>query len=335
MPRALITDAAGPRLTGEERAFFREADPLGLILFRRNVVETEQLLALTSEFREAVGRAEAPVLIDQEGGPVARLGPPHWWPGVAPGRIGALAGDAAEEAAWLAARLMAEDLRACGIDVNCAPCLDLRIDGMHEVIGERAFGADPRRVAVLGRAACDGFLAGGVLPVVKHLPGHGRVLVDPHSRLPRVEASRRDLEREDFVPFRALADAPWGMTAHVVYPALDPSNPASASATVISEVIRGTIGFSGLLTSDTIEMGALAGPHDERARRCLDAGCDAVLYCNQSLDGRRQVAGATPELGDAALARVEAAAERRRVGRSGFDRRAARERLDGLLAGRG
>ncbi len=332
MPRALITDLSGTTIGAEERAFLREADPLGIIFFARNIENPQQLSDLADDFRSIVGRSDAPVMIDQEGGRVARLRPPHWWGGVANGRIAALDDDEAELAAWLAARIMADDLSACGIDVDCAPVLDLLVPGMHDVIGDRSFGSDPRRVADLGRAACEGFQAGGVLPMVKHMPGHGRVGVDPHERLPTAEVDRATLEREDFVPFQALADAPWGMTAHVIYPALDPERPATQSPTVIGEIIRGVIGFTGVLVSDAIDMEALSGSHEERARLSLEAGCDVVMHCNQPLDVRRRVAEAVPALRGASLERVEAAAARRSAPAGDFDRAAALARLDRLLA---
>lgn len=332
MPRALITDLAGTTLDRDECRFLEDCDPLGVILFARNIENPQQVTELTSEFRAVVGRSDAPVMIDQEGGRVARLHPPHWWGGVPSGRIGALDADEAEMAAWLAARIMADDMAALGVDVDCAPCLDLRVPGMHEVIGDRSFGSDPARVAALGRAACEGLLAGGVLPMVKHLPGHGRVALDPHDELPTADADRATLEAADFVPFQALADAPWGMTAHVVYTSLDPDRPATQSRQVIEEVIRGTIGFRGVLVSDALDMSALSGSHEERARLSLEAGCDVVMHCNQPLDVRRRVAEAVPELAGGARDRVDAAAARRHAPEPGFDRAAALARLERLLA---
>ena len=218
MPRALIADLSGATLTGDERIFLAEFDPLGVVLFRRNIENPEQLSDLIAEFRSCVGRDDAPVLIDQEGGRVARLREPHWWSGLPPARLGT----AGPEAARLAARLLALDMNAVGIDVVCAPCLDLRIDGMHAVIGDRSFGADAGIVAACGAAFREGLEEGGVQPMIKHLPGHGRVGVDPHDASPSTDADLRTLREHDFRPFRALNDAPWGMTAHVVYKAIDP-----------------------------------------------------------------------------------------------------------------
>ena len=336
MASALITDLAGTTIDTQERAFLRECDPLGIIVFARNIENPKQLTALIKDFRDIVGRSDAPVMIDQEGGRVARLRAPHWWGGVANGRIAALEDDEAELAAWLAARVMAHDMAACGINVDCAPCLDLLVDGMHGVIGDRSFGSDPERVGRLGQAACEGFQAGGVQPMIKHMPGHGRVTVDPHDILPTADVDLATLESQDFVPFRALADAPWGMTAHVIYPALDAERPATQSARVIREAIRGAIGFQGVLVSDAIDMEALSGSHEERARLSLEAGCDVVMHCNQTLDVRRRVAEAVPELAGVALERVEAAAARSAVpAAAGFDREGALARLESLLADQG
>jgi beta-N-acetylhexosaminidase len=262
-----------------------------LILFKRNVASQEQLLILTQSFRDCVGRENAPVLIDQEGGRVQRLGPPHWpaYPAAA-AYLGLESGVGAVEAATLGARLIAADLRQAGITVDCAPVLDVPAPGSHQVIGNRAFGTDPDTVAQLGRAFAEGLLAGGVLPVIKHMPGHGRAGVDSHLHLPVVTATRADLESVDFPPFRALADLPMGMTAHVVFTSLDPDHPATASRIVIQTVIRELIGFSGLLLSDDLSMEALKGTLGERARAAVDAGCDIILHCNGKLDEAQAVA---------------------------------------------
>ena len=331
MPRALITDLSGTAPTEDERLFLSELDPLGVVLFGRNIDNPRQLSDLVSEFRSCVGRDDAPVLIDQEGGRVARLRAPHWWGGVPAASLGT----AGPEAARLAARLLARDMSAVGIDVVCAPCLDLRIDGMHAAIGDRSFGADARTVSACGAAFCEGLLEGGVQPMIKHMPGHGRVGVDPHDALPSTSADLRTLREHDFRPFRALNDAPWGMTAHVVYEAIDPDRPATQSPGVIGGVIRGDIGFDGVLTSDAIDMKALSGSHEERALLSLEAGCDVAMHCNQPLAVRRAVAEAAPMLSGDALRRVETAAARRPRPSSGaFDREAALARL-GVLLGAG
>src|SRR5829696_223954 len=313
MAKALITDVAGLTITAEERAFLRDADPWGFILFKRNVGTPEQVRALVASMREAVGRDDAPVLIDQEGGRVQRLGPPHW-PAYPPGRAyGRLAGNDPlyhREIARLGARLMAHDLRAVGINVDCVPVLDVPIAGAHDVIGDRAYGRDPETVALLGRAAAEGLIAGGVLPVIKHIPGHGRAAADSHHDLPVVEASRAELERQDFVPFRHLADMPLAMTAHVVYTALDPEHPATTSANVMRDVIRGHIGYDGLVMSDDISMNALSGSLAERTRAAFAAGCDMVLHCNGRLDEMEAVASDTPELAGEAGRRAAAALAR-------------------------
>ncbi|MBV8651617.1 MAG: glycoside hydrolase family 3 protein, partial [Alphaproteobacteria bacterium] len=243
-PRAVIFGCAGKTLEASEHAFFRDADPLGFILFARNCETPDQIRALIGELRDSVGRADAPVLIDQEGGRVARLRPPHWRSYPSGAQIAALGKDAAD-AARTAAHLIADDLRRLGITIDCLPVLDLSFPGADAVIGDRSFGADPERVAELGRAQCEGLLSGGVLPVIKHIPGHGRGTVDSHFALPVVDASREALEAADFAPFRKLNDAPWAMTAHIVYTALDPDRAATLSPTVIDEVIRGVIGFDG------------------------------------------------------------------------------------------
>ncbi len=327
MARALITDLAGPVLDEAERSFLRDYDPLGIIVFARNIENPQQLNELTSQFRDTVGRSDAPVTIDQEGGRIARLRAPHWWQGIAPYRLGM----AGEEAARLAGRLLAADMASVGVDVDCAPCLDLCVEGMHDVIGDRAFGEEPETVASCGRAYAQGLEAGGVQPMIKHLPGHGRVGVDPHDALPVAEVDLETLRGADFKPFQALADVPWGMTAHVVYRSIDAYRPATQSPTVIGEIIRGELGFDGVLTSDAIDMQALSGSHAERARRSLAAGCDVVMHCNQPLETRIAVAEAVPELEGEALRRVKAALARKTAPDAEFDRDAALSRLEALL----
>lgn len=332
-PRAAIVGIAGDALEARERRLIGRANPFGFILFARNCQAPDQVRALVSELRVAVGRDDAPVLIDQEGGRVARLGPPHWPRRVAARAIGALAEAdpaAGREAARLQARLIADDLRALGITVDCAPVLDLRIEGQSEVVGDRAFSTDPEVVAELGQAMIEGFRAGGVLPVIKHLPGHGRARIDSHRALPVVEADVDALEAWDWRPFRACREAPLGMTAHILYPALDPEQPATHSARIIREVIRGRIGFQGALLSDDLGMGALGGAPGERAARALAAGCDLALHCSGDLDELGEVLEVAGLLEGAAAERV-----RRALAAIGppvpFDRHAGEERLAHLL----
>ena len=332
-PLAIILGVAGDRLTPDERRFFAGCDPLGFVLFRRNCVSRDQVRALVDEMRETVGRADAPVLIDQEGGRVARLRPPEWRAYPAPAVIAALPEPSAREAAYLSARLIAEDLAELGITVDAAPVLDLPAPGADPVIGDRAWGTDPARVAALGRAVCEGLLEGGVLPVIKHIPGHGRARVDSHRALPRVDDDRAELSRADFAPFRTLADMPWAMTAHIVYTAIDDAAPATLSRVVIDSVIRGEIGFDGVLVSDDVSMDALAGGFAERTTRALDAGVDLVLHCNGDMAEMEEIATAARQLTPQAQARVARAEQLRRSPRADFDPRAAERRFAELISG--
>jgi beta-N-acetylhexosaminidase len=318
--------------TAEERVFFRDADPLGFILFQRNCVEPGQVHSLVGTLRETVGRSDAPVLIDQEGGRVARLKPPHWPAYPAPAAIAALGGAAAREAAWAGARLIADDLARLGITVDCVPVLDLPVAGADPVIGDRAWGRAPDGVAVLGRAVCEGMLAGGILPVIKHMPGHGRATVDSHHALPAVDAERATLETSDFAPFRALADMPWAMTAHIVYAALDGEQPATLSPRVIDEVIRRDIGFAGVLISDDLSMQALGGSLGERCAAALAAGCDLALHCNGNMDEMVAVANACRPLTAATRRRLDRAEAMRRIP-APLDRAALETRFRALMAG--
>jgi beta-N-acetylhexosaminidase len=321
-------------LSPSELRFFRQAEPLGFILFARNCETPDQVRALTAALRGAVGRADAPVLIDQEGGRVARLRPPHWWHPPAAGQIAALwprDRSAARRAAYLCGRLIAYDLRSLGITVDCAPVLDLPVPGADQVIGDRAFGLTPEPVAALGRALCEGLLAGGVLPVIKHLPGHGRATADSHLALPVVNASHALLRRTDFAPFRALADMPIGMTAHLRYDSIDPRAPASLSAIVVQEVIRREIGFDGLLLSDDLAMAALSGSQAERAQGALAAGCDVVLHCNGRMEEMVEIAGAAGPLRKAAERRLKRALARSVAPHQAFNQGGARSELEALL----
>jgi beta-N-acetylhexosaminidase len=333
--RAFIAGCAGLELTPDEVAFFKEADPWGFILFRRNVADREQVRALCASLRDAVGRADAPILIDQEGGRVQRMGPPHWpkYPaGGAYGRVHANDPLVQRELARLGARLIAHDLREVGITVDCLPVLDVPSPGSHDIIGDRAYGRTPAQVAVLGRAAAEGLLAGGVLPVVKHMPGHGRAASDSHLSLPVVDATREALEQHDFAPFRMLTDMPLAMTAHVVYTALDPDRPATTSPIVMEEIIRGRIGYDGLVMTDDLSMHALSGSFRDRAEAAFSAGCDMALHCNGSMEEMSAVAEAAPVLAGEALRRAKAALSRITHEPEPLDPVDARARLDAALA---
>ena len=289
--KAFISGCAGTALDAGERAFFAEEQPLGLILFKRNCETRDQVRALISDFRGAVGRADAPVMIDQEGGRVRRLRPPEW-PAYPSARVhGDLAvrdSAAAVRAAWLHGRLMGADLADLGITIDCAPVLDVIVPGASEAIGDRSFGGDPTTVTLLGRAMADGLAAAGVAPVIKHIPGQGRAVVDSRDTLPVVDTDLDTLMATDFAPFVALADLPAAMTSHTVFSAVD-ARPATTSPTLIRDIIRERIGFDGLLFSDDVSMNALAGNHAERGKAIFDAGCDIVLHCSGLMDDMRQL----------------------------------------------
>ncbi len=307
-PKAAIFGCGGLQLSDEERRFFAASQPLGFILFGRNCDTPDQISALTAQLRDSVGREDAPVLIDQEGGRVARLKPPHWPkypPGAAYGALYDRDRQAGLEAARIGARLIAADLHSLGIDVDCLPVLDVPSPDGHEVIGDRAYGNDPAVVAEIGRAAADGLLAGAVLPVIKHIPGHGRAKADTHHELPVVDTAHQELARTDFPPFHALADLPIAMTAHVVYGDIDPDGPATTSKTVIADIIRGEIGFDGLLLTDDLNMQALSGSLADRAVASLAAGCDIALHCSGDMKEMREVAAAVGEMPEAAVQRFE------------------------------
>ena len=332
--RAFICGCSGRAFTPEEEVFIKETAPWGLILFKRNVEDRVQLKALTARFRELSGRADAPVLIDQEGGRVQRMSAPHWALYPAAARLSASAQDPVRQArlAFLAARLMAHDLREVGINVDCAPVLDVPAEGSHAIVGDRAYGTDPETVARLGRVTAEGLMAGGVLPVVKHMPGHGRARADSHLELPVVDASRVALERVDFAPFRANADLPCAMTAHVVFSAIDPDRPATLSPIVIGDIVRGALGFDGLLMSDDLSMKALTGSFRERASALFAAGVDIALHCNGDLEEAREVAAVAPRLAGKALNRAEKALYRIAGGDRPFDPVDARAKLESGLA---
>jgi beta-N-acetylhexosaminidase len=296
--RAFITGLAGPSLIDAERGFLRETQPWGLIVFERNITTPEALRRLIDDIRATLAR-DAPVLVDQEGGRVQRLDPPHWPkypPAAAYGRLYERNRSAGLAAARLGARLIAADLAGVGIDINCMPIADVPVREANPVIGDRAFATQADAVAALGAAFAEGLAEGGILPIVKHIPGHGRATADSHDRLPVVSAERATLETSDFAAFRALAGLPLAMTAHVVFTAIDPVAPATTSTAIVRDVIRGAIGYQGLLISDDISMGALTGSLGERARAAFAAGCDVALHCNGRMDEMLAVAGAAPVL---------------------------------------
>jgi beta-N-acetylhexosaminidase len=307
--RALILGCAGKTLSAEEAAFFQDARPWGFILFKRNIGTPDEVRALTASLRECLGSSTAPILIDQEGGRVQRMGPPHWPSYPAGGRYGRLNGSGTA-IARLGARLMAHDLAEVGINVDCAPVLDVPAPGSHDIIGDRAYGSTPDSVAEIGRAMAEGLMAGGVLPVMKHVPGHGRAACDSHHGLPIVEATLEALAAQDFRPFQALADLPMAMSAHVVFTAIDPDHPATQSASVIRDVIRGVIGFDGLLMTDDLSMHALTGTFRDRTQTAFAAGVDVGLHCNGIMDEMRAVAEAAPFLAGEAARRAAAALAR-------------------------
>lgn len=307
---AAIFGCSGLALSDAERAFYRETQPWGFIVFQRNCESPDQLRKLTNDLRACVGHDDVPILIDQEGGRVARLKPPHWrtYPaGEAFAKLASQDQTKAEEAARLTMGLIAEELMSVGVNVDCLPILDVRVTDGHDVIGDRAYGYDQDTVTRIGRAVADGLMAGGVLPILKHIPGHGRARVDSHLELPVADVDFETLQKTDFAPFKALADLPMAMTAHLLYPAIDPKKPATTSKTVIFDVIRGEIGFGGLLMTDDLSMEALGGTIEDRARESLQAGCDMILHCNGKMGEMEAVARATPKLGGKALVRADTA----------------------------
>lgn len=331
--KPLILGAKGFALNDFEKAFFARHRPAGFILFRRNIDSPEQVRALVSAMKQAAGNENALILIDQEGGRVARLRPPHWpaYPrGADYGRLWGHDPDLAGEAAFLGARLIADDLHSLGINVDCLPVLDVPVPGADSVIGDRAYGQQPTPVMALGRAASQGLIEGGVLPIIKHIPGHGRAMADSHLALPVVEVERAALESHDFPPFRALGDCALAMTAHVIFTAYDAASPATTSKTVIDHVIRGQMGFEGLLMCDDLSMKALSGSFADRRDAALVAGCDLVLHCNGEPEEMTPVAEGCPAIAPETERRL-AAMVSGLVARP-FERESARARLDELLA---
>jgi len=331
--RAFITGVTGTELRADEREFIAAQQPWGFILFKRNIDNPAQVSALVDDLRKLVGDADAPVLIDQEGGRVQRLGPPNWPvypPGATFGRLYDIDSALGLAAARLSARLIADDLIKLGVTVDCLPLADVPVAGADAVIGDRAYGTEVGKVAAIGRAVTDGLEEGGILPVLKHIPGHGRATADTHFKLPVVDTTESELKRTDFAAFQPLADLPMAMTAHVVFSAFDAIHPATTSAKMVEQMIRAFIGFQGLLMSDDVSMNALAGSIAERTRAVFAAGCDVVLHCNGQMDEMRQVAGETPELSGLALERANRALAARKPPQA-FDRAAARAELDALI----
>jgi beta-N-acetylhexosaminidase len=332
--QAAIYGLEGVELTTNERHFFRDADPAGFILFKRNCETREQLVRLTTSLRELTGRPEVPILIDQEGGRVARMKPPEW-PAFPPAERFAdlyrIAPSAAIEAARANARAIALMLSEVGINVDALPLLDVRREGASDIIGDRALGSEPMQVAALGRAVLDGMASAGVVGIIKHMPGHGRALVDSHKELPVVTATAEELQ-VDIEPFERLSSAPMGMTAHVVYLAWDEERPASMSPIVISQIIREQIGFDGFLMSDDIGMEALKGDPGARAAGVVAAGCDVALHCSGVMEEMVRVASAVPAIGAAGEARLSRAMAGAMTGSGGPDFAESIATRDTLLA---
>lgn len=334
MPSACILGCEGLTLSAAEKIFFRKVDPWGFILFKRNVDTPEQVSALTATLRDIVGRADAPILIDQEGGRVQRMGPPHWPKYPAARKFEEVSTNdplVRRELVRLGARLMAYDLASVGINVDCLPVLDVPAADGHEIIGDRAYGMDVASVAHLGRAAAEGLIAGGVLPVIKHIPGHGRAKADSHLELPVVNTPYEELEAVDFAPFKVLSDMPLAMTAHVVYGAIDAKRPATTSKKAI-RLIREVIGFSGLIMSDDLSMKALGGSFGVRTASALKAGCDVVLHCNGEMTEMKAIVRETPELSGKARVRALAALARLAKSPEPFDVEAGRARFSAAFA---
>ena len=332
--KAVIFGCAGPELTSAEASFFAGTKPWGFILFGRNIVSLNQVADLTASLRESVGRPDAPVLIDQEGGRVQRFKPPlvpQYPSGADLGALYLANPDAGLRATWIMSRLHAFDLLPLGINVDCLPVLDVPSPGGHEVIGSRAYGITPDVVSVLGRAASEGLKAGGMLPVIKHIPGHGRAGADTHHELPHVDASHADLSARDFIPFKALAGEAMAMSAHVVFTDIDADHPATTSRRVVEEIIRSEIGFDGLLMSDDVSMNALSGDFATRTSAIFSAGCDVTLHCNGERAEMEAVASVTPVLSDASLRRAEDAIAAFRTP-DDSDEAALREEFEGLMA---
>ncbi|AKI00477.1 beta-glucosidase-like glycosyl hydrolase [Hoeflea sp. IMCC20628] len=332
--KAVIFGCAGPELSSDEAAFFAETRPWGFILFGRNIISMSQVADLTSSLRDSVGRPDAPVLIDQEGGRVQRFKPPlvpQYPSGADLGALYLANPEAGLRATWIMSRLHAFDLFPLGISVDCLPVLDVPSPGGHEVIGRRAYGITPEVVEALGRAACEGLKAGGMLPVIKHIPGHGRAGADTHHELPHVDASRAELSARDFIPFKALRSEAMAMSAHVVFTDIDPDHPATTSRRVVEDVIRSEIGFDGLLMSDDVSMNALSGDFATRTGAIFAAGCDVTLHCNGNRAEMEAVASMTPVLSADSLRRAQNVMTAF-LAPDASDEAALRDEFEGLMA---
>lgn len=333
--KAWVSGCIGPSVTRDERRFFADERPFGFILFRRNISEANQLFDLVSELKELGGGEATPVFVDQEGGRVQRLRPPlapSYPPARTIGRVFERDEEMGLRAAFLQGRLLGADLLRYGINANCLPCLDVPVEGAHSVIGDRAYSVEPQIVIALGRAAAEGSMAAGVLPVMKHLPGHGRGNADSHEELPVVDVSPDELREHDFEPFVALRHLPAAMTAHLLFTHLDPLRPATLSPTIVGDIIRGEIGFDGLLLTDDLSMKALKGDFTDRANRAIDAGCDIVLHCNGDFDEMRAVAKGVPPLEGAPARRAEAAVAVISARQDGQDVEELRAEFDELMS---
>ncbi len=332
-PKSVIFGCSSTRISPEERHFFTQHNPVGFILFARNIENPEQVKALIEELKSCVSHEHCLILIDQEGGRVARLAPPHWdaYPPVDVfAKLAQKDLEKAKNAIYLNYRLIGDDLHQLGINVNCAPVLDIPVAGSDDIIGDRALGNEPKQVAILGRAVCDGLMDAAVLPVIKHIPGHGRATVDSHLALPKVEAAIDILERTDFTPFKMLCDMPIAMTAHISYTMLDPNHCATMSPLVI-DYIRTQIGFEGLLLSDDLSMKALEGEFATRAEKCLTAGCDVILHCNGNMDEMLEIASKASDLSKKSARRLKRSYEKLNPIKSFIDRDKTQEKITNLL----
>ena len=332
--KAFISGCAGLQLSETELRFFQDHQPWGFILFARNINDREQVLRLTDQMRECVGRPDVPILIDQEGGRVQRLRPPNWYfypPGRVLGQLFESDQKKGRRAAWLHARLIANDLCEIGVNVDCLPILDVPVASVHDAIGDRAYSSDAEIVGQIGEAVAEGLLAGGVLPIIKHMPGHGRSVCDSHLDLPRVDTGLEELMASDFKPFAKLNKTGMAMTAHIIYEAIDENNPATTSPKLVADIIRGKLGFEGLLISDDVSMNALSGDYRTRAQSIFGAGVDIVLHCNGEMEQMSEIAAVTPHLAGKALDRANAAlrplkpAEKAEI-------KQLREEMEGLLS---